>query len=112
MAYSSIGHVGYALMAVAANSEAGVEALLIYVAFYTSMTLGAFGAILSMRRSEGMVEDISELAGISKTNPMLAFMLTVLMFSLAGIPPLAGFWAKYFVFVAAIQANVPSVMTM
>ena len=84
----------------------GVTGVILYMLIYMVMTLGTFACILAMRRSEGMVEDISELAGISKTNPMLAFMLTVLMFSLAGIPPLAGFWAKSFVFVAAIQAEL------
>jgi len=106
LAYSSIGHMGFALVGLAAGSEAGVSGVVLYMIIYMVMTLGTFACVLAMRRSDGMVEDISELAGISKTNPMLALMLTILMFSLAGIPPLAGFWAKYFVFVAAIQAEL------
>ena len=73
---------------------------------YMAMTLGTFACILAMRRTDGMVENISDLAGLSRTNPMLALVLTAFMFSLAGIPPLAGFWAKYFVFLAAIQAEL------
>ncbi len=106
MAYSSIGHMGFALVGLAAGSEAGVSGVVLYMIIYMAMTLGAFACILAMRRSEGMVEDITELAGLSKTHPVLALMLTILMFSLAGIPPLAGFFAKYFVFVAAIQAEL------
>lgn len=106
LAYSSIGHMGFALVGLAAGSEAGVSGVVQYMIIYMVMTLGTFACVLAMRRSDGMVEDISELAGISKTNPMLALMLTILLFSLAGIPPLAGFWAKYFVFVAAIQAEL------
>ena len=106
MAYSSIGHMGFALVGLAAGSEAGVSGVVLYMIIYMIMTLGAFACILAMRRNDGMVEDISELAGLSKSNPVLALMLTILMFSLAGIPPLAGFWAKYFVFVAAIEAKL------
>lgn len=106
LAYSSIGHMGFALVGLAAGSEAGVSGVVLYMLIYMVMTLGTFACVLAMRRSDGMVEDISELAGISKTNPMLALALTILMFSLAGIPPLAGFWGKYFVFIAAIQAEL------
>ncbi|MFD0917486.1 NADH-quinone oxidoreductase subunit NuoN [Pseudahrensia aquimaris] len=106
MAYSSIGHMGFALVGLAAGSEAGVSGVVLYMIIYMAMTLGTFACILAMRRSDGMVEEITDLAGISKTNPMMALMLTVLMFSLAGIPPLAGFWGKYFVFVAAIEAKL------
>src|SRR5260221_12060282 len=73
---------------------------------YLAMPLGAFACVLSMRRGEGMVEDISDLSGLSRTNPVLAFMLAMLLFSLAGIPPLAGFFAKFYVFLAAIQAGL------
>ena len=70
------------------------------------MTLGTFAVILSMRRPDGMVEEISDLAGLARSNPPLAFFLALLLFSLAGIPPLAGFFAKYYVFLAAIQAGL------
>ena len=106
MAYSSIGHIGYALVGLAAGTEAGIEALLIYITIYVTMTLGTFAAILTMRRSEGMVEDISDLSGLSQTNLPLAIALAIFMFSLAGIPLLAGFWGKWYVFLAAVEAGL------
>ncbi|WP_306256822.1 NADH-quinone oxidoreductase subunit NuoN [Pararhizobium sp. IMCC21322] len=106
MAYSSIGHMGFALVGVAAGTEAGVKGVIIYLAIYLITTLGAFACILAMRRKDGMVEDIDELSGLSKTNPMMAFLLAMIMFSLAGIPPLAGFFAKYYVFVAAVESGL------
>jgi NADH-quinone oxidoreductase subunit N len=106
MAYSSIGHMGFALVGLAAGNEAGVQGVIIYILIYMAMTLGAFACILAMRRRDGMVEEISDLAGLSKTNPIMAFMLAMILFSLAGIPPLAGFFAKFYVFLAAIQAGL------
>lgn len=106
MAYSSISHMGYALVGLAANSQAGVRGVAIYMLIYLVMTLGTFAFILAMRRKEGNVEQISDLAGLSSTNPIMATILTILMFSLAGIPPLAGFWGKWYVFLAAINANL------
>ena len=106
MAYSSIGHMGYALIGLAAGSEEGVQGLIVYLAIYLAMTLGTFACILAMRRGPRMVEDIEELSGLSRTQPLLAFMLAMLLFSLAGIPPLAGFFAKFYVFLAAIQAGL------
>ncbi len=106
MAYSSIGHMGFALVGLAAGSQEGVAGVILYMIIYMAMTLGTFACILAMRRPDGMVEEISSLSGLSRTNPMLALALTALMFSLAGIPPLAGFWGKYFVFLAAIQAEL------
>ncbi|MCM5556080.1 NADH-quinone oxidoreductase subunit NuoN [Pleomorphomonas sp. JP5] len=106
MAYSSIGHMGFALVGLAAGSEAGVYGILIYLATYLAMTAGAFAVILSMRRDGVMVEDIDSLAGLSRTNPMVAYLLGIIMFSLAGIPPFAGFFGKYFVFAAAINAGL------
>ncbi|WP_417463598.1 NADH-quinone oxidoreductase subunit NuoN [Kordiimonas sp.] len=106
MAYSSIGHIGYALVGLAAGTQAGVEALLIYIAIYVTMTLGTFAAILTMRRSEGMVEDIADLSGLSQTNLPLSIAIAVFMFSLAGIPLLAGFWGKWYVFLAAVEAGL------
>jgi NADH-quinone oxidoreductase subunit N len=106
MAYSSIGHVGFALVGLAAGSEAGIEGLLIYLAIYLVMTLGSFACILAMRREEGPVEDIYELAGLAETNLPMAFILAMLFFSLAGVPPLAGFFAKFYVFAAAVKAEL------
>jgi len=106
MAYSSIGHMGYALVGLAAASAAGVRGVIIYMLIYLVMTLGTFAFILSMRRRDGNVEQISDLAGLSSTNPLQATLLTILMFSLAGIPPLAGFWGKWYVFLAAIDARL------
>ena len=106
MAYSSIGHAGFALIGLAAGTGEGVEALLIYVAIYATMTLGAFGVILTMRRGEAMVEGIDELAGLSKNNLPLAIALATFMFSLAGIPMLAGFFGKWFVIVSAVNAGL------
>jgi NADH-quinone oxidoreductase subunit N len=105
MAYSSIGHVGFALVGLAAGSEAGIQGLLIYLAIYLVMTLGTFACILAMRRDEP-VEDIYELAGLAETNLPMAFILAMLLLSLAGVPPLAGFFAKFYVFAAAIKAEL------
>ncbi len=106
MAYSSIGHIGYALIGLAANSEAGTQSVLVYLAIYLAMTVGTFACILSMRTAEGPVEDIDSLSGLAKTNLSMAFVLAMLLFSMAGIPPLAGFFAKLYVFGAAIKANL------
>ncbi|MCW5718767.1 MAG: NADH-quinone oxidoreductase subunit NuoN [Bauldia sp.] len=106
MAYSAIGHVGYALVGLSAGTEEGVRGVMIYLVVYLAMTLGTFACILSMRRAEGPVETIADLAGLSRTNPMMAFFLAALMFSLAGIPPLAGFFAKFYVFSAAVEAGL------
>jgi NADH-quinone oxidoreductase subunit N len=106
MAYSSIGHMGYALVGLAAGSAEGVAGVIIYLAIYLVMTLGTFACILAMRRDGRMIEDIDALAGLSRTQPMMAFLLAMLLFSLAGIPPLAGFFAKFYVFLAAIHAGL------
>lgn len=106
MAYSSIGHMGFALVGLAAGTEQGAQGVLIYIAIYMVMTLGTFAIILTMRRNGQAVEQISDFAGLSRTNPALAFFFAMLLFSLAGIPPLAGFFAKWYVFVAAIQSGL------
>jgi NADH-quinone oxidoreductase subunit N len=106
MAYSSIGHMGYALVGLAAGTAEGVQGVIIYLAIYLAMTLGTFACILAMRRHGRMVEDIDQLSGLSSTSPMMAFLLAMLLFSLAGIPPLAGFFAKFYVFLAAINAGL------
>jgi NADH-quinone oxidoreductase subunit N len=106
MAYSSIGHMGFALVGLAAGTPEGVQGVLVYMAIYVTMTLGTFACILAMRRDGIMVEDISDLAGLSRTKPGMALFLGLLLFSLAGIPPLAGFFAKFYVFLAAIKAGL------
>jgi NADH-quinone oxidoreductase subunit N len=106
MAYSSIGHMGFALVGLAAGTAEGAQGVLVYIAIYVAMTLGSFAVILTMKRNGQHVENISDFAGLSRTNPLLAFMFAMLLFSLAGVPPLAGFFAKFYVFVAAIKAGL------
>lgn len=106
MAYSSISHMGYALVGLAAGTEIGVRGVLIYMLIYLVMTLGAFAFILAMRTKQGSVEGIYDLAGLSRSNPLMATAMTILLFSLAGIPPLAGFFGKWYTFVAAVQAGL------
>src|SRR6476646_1831460 len=106
MAYSSIGHMGYALVGLAAGTPEGVQGVLVYMSIYVTMTLGAFACILAMRREEGPIETISDLAGLALTNGPMAFLFAMLLFSLAGLPPLAGFFAKFYVFLAAIKAGL------
>jgi len=106
MAYSSIGHMGFALVGLAAGTAQGAQGVLIYAAIYVVMTFGSFSFILALKRNGKSFEQISDFAGLSRTNPYLAFMFAMLLFSLAGIPPLAGFFAKFYVFLAAIQAGL------
>jgi len=106
MAYSGIGHVGYALIGIAAGTERGVYGVLVYMAIYIAMTLGTFACILMMRRQGRYVEAIADLSGLSKRQPLMAAAMAIFMFSLAGIPPLAGFFAKLYVFMAAIDAGL------
>ncbi len=106
MAYSSIGHVGYALIGLCVADEAGVRGILVYLAIYLFMNVGAFACILCMKRDDRMVEQISDLAGMSKTHPGIALALLIFMFSMAGVPPLAGFFAKLYIFWAAIDAGL------
>jgi len=106
MAYSSIGHVGYALVGLAAASEAGMRGLLVYMAIYLLMNLGAFAVLVAMRRQGRAVEKVSDLAGVAKTDLSMAVWMAIFMFSMAGIPPLAGFFGKMFVFKAAIDSGL------
>ncbi|MEP2829636.1 NADH-quinone oxidoreductase subunit NuoN [Parvibaculum sp.] len=106
MAYSSISHMGFALVGLAAGTPEGVRGVLIYLVIYVVMNVGVFCCILAMRRKEGYVESISDLSGLSTNQPMLAFLFAMLMFSLAGVPPLAGFFGKFYVFMAAIEAGL------
>jgi NADH-quinone oxidoreductase subunit N len=106
MAYSGIGNIGYALIGLAAGTTGGVNAVLVYMTLYVVMVLGTFGCILLMRRQGRYVENVADLAGISRRRPLLALAFAVFMFSLAGIPPLAGFFSKLYVFKAAVDANL------
>lgn len=106
LAYSSIGNVGFALMAAAAGQAAGGASLLVYMVIYTVATLGLFGAVVAMRRQDRPAEDLSDLNGLSRSRPLLAAAVTVLVFSVAGIPPFAGFFGKLLVFRAALEADM------
>ncbi|MGE0254005.1 MAG: NADH-quinone oxidoreductase subunit NuoN [Alphaproteobacteria bacterium] len=106
MAYSSIGHMGFALVGLAAGTETGAQGILLYLTVYLFMNVGTFAVILAMRRQGRMVEGINDLAGLGRTHPALAAALAIFMFSMAGIPPLAGFFGKFYVFIAAIQAEL------
>jgi NADH-quinone oxidoreductase subunit N len=106
MAYSSIGHMGYALVGLAAGTPEGVQGVIVYMAIYVAMTLGTWACILAMRRGNLMVEEIADLKGLARTNPAMAFFFAMLLFSMAGVPPLAGFFAKFYVFLAAIKAGL------
>src|SRR5918995_12138 len=106
LAYSSIGHMGYALVGLAAGGSAGGSGPIIYMAIYMVMTIGTFACVIAMRHKEGAAEEIGDLAGLARTNKLMAFIMAMFMFSLAGIPPLAGFFAKYFVFLAAIEGGL------
>ena len=106
MAFSGIGHVGYAMVGLAAGTERGIYGVLVYMAIYMVMTLGTFCCILMMRRQGRYVETIADLSGLSKRQPLLALALAIFMFSLAGIPPLAGFFGKLYVFMAAVDAGL------
>jgi NADH-quinone oxidoreductase subunit N len=110
LAYSAIGNIGYALIGLAAGSPEGARGVVIYLVIYVAMTLGAFGCVLAMRRPEGinggMTEEIDDLSGLAQNNLALATLLAILLFSLAGIPPLAGFFAKFYVFLAAVREGL------
>jgi NADH-quinone oxidoreductase subunit N len=112
MAYSSIGNVGYVLLGVASGSEKGIQSVVFYLAIYMVMTLGVFATILMMKRRNIMVEEVSDLAGLARSQPMMALGMLIFMFSLAGIPPLAGFWGKLYIFMAAVEAKlfIPAVL--
>ena len=106
MAYSSIGHVGFALVGVAAGTAEGINGVAIYLAIYLVMGVGTWGCILAMRQQGAMMEGINNLAGLSRTHPQLALCLAIFMFSMAGIPPLAGFFGKFYVFMAALNEGL------
>ena len=106
MAYSSIGHVGYLLIGLAAGTTDGIRGMLVYLAIYLFMNVGAWAVILCMRRQGQMLEEIADMAGLSRTRPALALAFGIFLFSLAGVPPTAGFFAKLYIFFAAIDAKL------
>jgi NADH-quinone oxidoreductase subunit N len=106
MAYSSIGHVGYALIGLVCGTPQGISSLVIYLSIYLIMNIGVFSFILSMKNKGEYYENISDLSGLYKTHPYYSVVITILMFSLAGIPPLAGFFGKFYIFIAAIESNL------
>jgi NADH-quinone oxidoreductase subunit N len=109
LAYSSINNVGFILIGLAAGTPQGASAMLVYLVIYVAMSVGGFVAVLMMKAADGApLERISDLAGLSRSKPVLAMCMATIMFSLAGIPPLFGFWGKFVVFQAAVQANLLS----
>ena len=106
LAYSSIGHMGYAAIGLAVGSSLGVRSVLVYLLTYIFMNAGTFGCVMAMRRRGVVVERISDLAGLGRTDPVLAVLFAIFMFSMAGVPPFAGFFGKLLVFLAAIQAGL------
>ena len=106
LAYSGIGHIGFALVGLSAGTEKGVYSVLVYLAIYLAMTLGVFACVLVMRRNGAPVERIEDLSGLARQQPLFAAAIAIFMFSLAGIPPLAGFFGKLYVFMAAVDAGL------
>ena len=106
IAYSSIGHIGYAIAGVASGTENGFKSSIIYMTVYAVMNIGAFAFILSMKRGEKYIEEISELSGASKNHPLMSLGLLITLFSLAGIPPMAGFFAKFYIFMSVIESGM------
>jgi NADH-quinone oxidoreductase subunit N len=106
IAYSSIGHIGYSLAGIASASNDGIQSSVIYLTIYIVMNLGLFSCLLMLRRNDNYYESIDDLSGLSKNHPILSFSLLVILFSLAGIPPLAGFFAKFYIFKAVIEQSM------
>jgi len=106
MAYSSIGHIGFALIGVACVSTEGLRSLVIYLLIYLVMNIAVFSFILSMKRKDEYFENISDLSGLYKNHPFASIMISLTMFSLAGVPPLAGFFGKFYIFMSAIESNM------
>jgi NADH-quinone oxidoreductase subunit N len=105
MAYSSISHAGYALMGLAVGTPDGISAILIYLTIYITMSLGAFACIMMMKFNGESLERIDDFSGLARSRPLRAIAIAIFMFSLAGIPPLAGFFGKYFIFLSVIKAK-------
>ena len=106
LAYSSIGHTGYLLIGLASANPAGIKGLLIYITIYLLMNVGIFTVILSLKIKDRYVEYLSDLSGMSKKKPVFSLCIAILMFSLAGIPPFAGFFGKFYIFIAALKSGL------
>ena len=106
IAYSSIGHIGYTLAGLATGSNEGIQSSIIYITIYVIMNLAFFSCLLMLKRNDQYYEDIDDLSGLSKNHPLLSLSLLVILFSLAGIPPLAGFFAKFYIFTAVIEQSM------
>ena len=106
MAYSSIGHMGYALAGISTGTNEGLQSTLVYLTIYVAMNLGMFCCIYMMKREKNYYEDINDLSGLSKNHPLLALSFIIILFSLAGIPPLAGFFAKFYIFMSVIESKM------
>jgi NADH-quinone oxidoreductase subunit N len=106
IAYSSIGHMGYALAGLSVGSNEGIQSAIIYISIYLIMNLAFFSCLFMIRKSENYFENIEDLSGLSKNHPILSISLLIVLFSLAGIPPLAGFFAKFYIFMAVIEQSM------
>src|SRR6185369_15914105 len=105
LAYSSISHAGYMLLGLIAGNDTGIKGIAVYVMVYTFMNLGAFLVVVAMRRQNIIGEDLDDFAGLFHRNPTYALLMLIFLLSLAGIPPTAGFWGKYYIFLALIQTH-------
>ena len=112
LAYSSIGHVGFVLVGIAAGGAAAISSSLLYMALYAASSVGAFGIVLLLNRQGESITELSELRGLSRQHPLMAFALAGFLFSMAGIPPLAGFFGKFYVFLAAVKAGMVVLTTI
>jgi NADH-quinone oxidoreductase subunit N len=106
IAYSSIGHIGYTLAGLATASNEGIQSSIIYISIYVVMNLALFSCLLMLKRKDQYYEDIDDLSGLSKNHPLLSLSLLVILFSLAGIPPLAGFFAKFYIFKSVLEQSM------
>ena len=106
LAYSSIGHIGYALAGVATGAISGYNSAIVYISIYVIMNIGAFSSIYFLKENGEYKENISDLSGISKKHPLIALSFLIIFFSLAGVPPLGGFFAKFYVFVAVLEQQM------
>ena len=106
IAYSSIGHIGYALAGLATGTNSGIQSTIVYISIYIVMNLGIFCCLLLMKRNQTYYENINDLSGLSKNHPILSLSLLILLFSLAGIPPMAGFFAKFYIFMSVIEQSM------
>ena len=105
LAYSSIGHIGYILIGIISGSEDGIQSIIVYLCIYIAMNIAIFSILLSVKVNDTYIENISSISGLSKKNPIISFVLTIMMFSMVGIPPLAGFFGKFYIFMSAINSG-------